>query len=527
MIRALVEKEIRQHGSMIFLFLILINAGMVILQSNRTLAISGGSGFAIVGWMLLVILPLGCLVLGNALIAVEFRQKTQIFLEGLPLPRWKMVTVKYVFGLGVTLLSSLLLLGTAMLAAWRSEALNATFVILLILKSVGWSWFCWSAIFVLSFLGRYRMVIGIAVVLGLIWMQQFGGILVNRFGPFELISDRFAYERSEIPIQELWITVGLVAALTTVGFALALVRDATLATMLSEKMSSREKLVVISLVIAGLMIFGSIAERAEKTDPLDLPDSIDLVIGPVTVSTAAAVVQPTDEERAALQAHADETGATLQAVAEYLKIDKLPPLFLIHRRDLGSGEFQNGDLDSRQGYLLRFNMIKTEPSSPVLRSQIIDKVLDVHQHYRLDSDSRGWIIKGFSHWWPRQGSEKQVDTPTLEQLQLLREIELHADDLIHWKRFRKARGEGFEEGMFAAIGIETISRKDPIACREFLARILGYSAPHDVRASVHDWWYSTPSMVKKVLKMDLRELAQQWTATMQSSESYQFGVPPR
>jgi threonine/homoserine efflux transporter RhtA len=60
--------------------------------------------------------------------------------------------------------------------------------------------------------------------------------------------------------------------LTCLGFALALVRDATLATMLSEKMSSREKLVVISLVIAGLMILGSVAERVEKTDPLDLPD---------------------------------------------------------------------------------------------------------------------------------------------------------------------------------------------------------------------------------------------------------------
>jgi hypothetical protein len=527
MIRALVEKEIRQHGSMIFLFLILINAGMLILQSNQALALSGGSGFAIVAWMLLVILPLGCLVLGNALIAVEFRQKTQIFLDGLPLPRWKMVAVKYVFGLGVTLLSSLLLLGTAILGAWRSEALNTTFIVLLILKTVGWSWFCWSAIFALSFLGRYRMVIGLAVVLGLIWMQQAGGILVNRIGPFELISDRFAYERSEVPIQELWITAGLIAALTCVGFALALVRDATLATMLSEKMSSRERLVVISLVIAGLMILGSVAERVEKTDPLDLPDSIDLVVGPATVSTAAAVSQPTNEERTALQAHADEAAATLQSVADYLKIDKLPPLFLLHRRDLAIGEFQSGDLDSRQGYLLRLNMIKTVPSSPVLRSQVIDKVLDVHQHYRLDSDSRGWIVKGFSYWWPRRDSKEQGDAPALEKWKSYREIELTADDLVHWKRFRKSRGEGFEEGMFAAVGIETLSRKDPNACREFLSGTLGYSAPHDVRASVHDWWYSTPSMMKKVLNMDLRELAQQWRATMQSSESYPFGVPSR
>ena len=71
MIRALVEKELRQHGSMIFLFLILINCGMVILQNNESLSLMGGSPLYIVAWMLFAILPLGCLVLGNALIAVE------------------------------------------------------------------------------------------------------------------------------------------------------------------------------------------------------------------------------------------------------------------------------------------------------------------------------------------------------------------------------------------------------------------------------------------------------------------------
>jgi hypothetical protein len=522
MIRALVEKELRQHGSMIVLFLILINSGMMILQSNTTLAISGGSAFFLLSWMLFTVLPLGCLVLGNALIAAEFRQKTQVFLDGLPLQRWKMVAVKYLFGLAVTQLSAMLLAGTMLVSAWRSEALNSTFLSLIVVKTISWSWFCWAAVFALSFLGRYRLFIGLAVVLGLMWADQACGVLVNRFGPFELIGERFAYERYEYPVNELWMTGGLIAALTILGFLLALVRDATLATMLSEEMSSREKLVVISLGVAGLMIVGSTAERVERTDPLDLPDSIDIELGPVTVSAAAAVSQPTADEGIALRAHADSAAAILREVTDYLKIQKLPPLFLVHRRDFTSNEFQDGDLASRQGYLLRINMLKTPASSSVLRSRIIGRLLNVNQHDRLNSDSRGWILHGFAYWWPRKATSDFSDSLTAEARQEFHETELTEKDLVQWKRFRKSRGEDFDEGMTASVGIESIWQQDAQLCREFLSKTLGYSAPHDVRASIHDWWYSTPYLVKTVLKTDLRDLALKWNNVLHSDEPYRL-----
>lgn len=40
-------------------------------------------------------------------------------------------------------------------------------------------------------------------------------------------------------------------------------------------------------------------------------------------------------------------------------------------------------------------MLTTKPSSQLLQSQVIEKLLDAKQHKRLNSDTRGWILKGF------------------------------------------------------------------------------------------------------------------------------------
>ena len=531
MILALIEKELRQHGAMMFLFLLLSSCGMFLLQSNQLLSLSGGSALYLVAWMLLVILPLGCLVLGNALIAAEFRQKTQVFLDGLPLPRWRMVAVKYLFGLAATQFTSILLLDTMLFTARQSEFIQWPFATLLAVKTVFWSWFCWSAIFALSFLGRYRMVVGLAVVLGLMWAQHEGGVLVNRFGPFELVSERFAFERYDYPVEELGTTGLIAVALTLLGFSLALTRDATLATMLSERMSSREKLVFISLLITGLMVLGAVAERADKVDPLDMPDSVDIADDLVQVSAAAAVTEPREDERSAMQLHAEKAANMIREMAVYLRIKKLPPLFLLHRRDLEKEEFQNGDLDSRQGYLLRLNMLKTQPSSLMLQSQVIEKLLDAKQHMRLNSDSRRWILKGFANWWPRY-STSQPNPLTSEIFAnetefVYGETTIVAKNLVQWKLFRKQLQDESNEGLIAMVGIETIWQQDQAACREFLIGALGYAAPHDFRASIHDWWYSTSYLLRSTVHMELEDLASLWTAALRNKVSFQAESQPQ
>lgn len=526
MIAALFEKEFRQHGSMILLFWMFISIGLYLLRSNYVLSSVGGSGFYLVGWLLFVIFPLACLVLGNALIATEFRQKTQIFLEGLPLPRWKMVAVKYCCGLVVALLTALLPLVMTIASGWDEEGLDGSFLTLILIKTSMWAWFAWSAIFPFSLLGRYRMMVGLTVVLGLVFAQNLGGVPVTRFGPFDLIGDQFAYERFVYPIQSLWITVALIVLFTTAGFAMSLSRDATLATMLAEKMSTREKTAMIALGITGLMIGASLIERVEKTDPLDLPDSVDIVDSAATVSIAAAVAQPTAAEREAMQQHAESAAKLLREAAEFLKIKKLPPLFLVHRRDLDATELEDGEIDSRQGCLVRLNILKTPTTDLTYQSHVIEKLLDANQHYRLNSDSRGWILEGFSHWWPRrkltggpsdsvsQDSSKVTSETTNEQSEVQ---SVTAHDLLHWKKFRKGLPAG-TAGRLAAQNIQALWASDERGCQGFLAAVLGYCAPHDVRATLHDGWYNVPSLVRQHLRTDLRGLAASWNKAVSSAQ---------
>ena len=105
MMRGLLTKELRQHGTTFaFLFLVLLGA-LTLIVGNSLLRRAAGGGFSAVQMLHVTFVPIACLVLGQVLIATEFRQKTQLFLEGLPLPRWRMLAVKFTLGLALLVVS--------------------------------------------------------------------------------------------------------------------------------------------------------------------------------------------------------------------------------------------------------------------------------------------------------------------------------------------------------------------------------------------------------------------------------------
>ena len=82
MMRGLLAKELRQHGfTLAFLFLIVVG-GLVFIGANGMLRRASGGGIAAVQFLHMTFVPLAGLVLGQILIATEFRQKTQLFLLG-------------------------------------------------------------------------------------------------------------------------------------------------------------------------------------------------------------------------------------------------------------------------------------------------------------------------------------------------------------------------------------------------------------------------------------------------------------
>ena len=520
MIRGLLEKELRQHATLILFMLILLTVGLLMLQRTEVLARSMGSEFGMLAWLLLVFLPPSCLVLGNALIAGEFRHRTQIFLEGLPMPRWMMIAVKYVLGLLLLLTVVTALLLSAWWSARGSEAMTSRFAWLLWVKAIGWAWSLWAVFFALAFLGRYRMLVGTLIVGGLMWAQFGMGLLVSRFGPFELIGDRFAYERFVWPWEALGVTAALIVCISVFGFALGLVRDATLASMLSEKMSAREKMTVTALIIVALMVVGSVAERRKNTDPLHLPGAVDVTLRSATVSAAAAVSVPTPEEKAALQKHANAAAEMLASAGDYLGCEVLPPLFLVHRRDFEKGKIESGDLDSRQGYLVRFNLLLNAADDPVLQSHILKKILEVNQHYRLDSDERGWVLDGFAVWWPiREMVESPADLLKLRKhVKKAAKVRLTEKKVMEWLRF-KTDFKPDVAASIAGVSMVVLGESGDEPRRRFLSDVLGYSAPHDFRASLHDAFNGVPSLLRKRTDFEMTSLVQKWSSGLKAKEA--------
>jgi len=507
-IRGILNKEFYQHRLLLLLLPFLIPCGWLLYGGMREFTLSGGSQFYNLSWFLWLFFPLFTLILANAIVADEFRQRTQVFLEGLPVPRLVFLLVKYSLGLLVTLFTAILLLGVTMLLNWFNEGMSARFAGLLLIKTSLWAWFCWSALFAFAFLGRYRFATGFILIFTLMILENQLDIKVSRFGPFALIGEQFAYERFEIPIVPIAYTLGLIAVFTGIGFAFGLFRDANMASMLAEKMSFREKLAVTAMIIGVLFVIVSVVERRKSTEPLYLPGSIDVAYARGTVSVAAAVAAPKDEELDALQRHAKSTSELLNELGEYLGIAGLPKLFLVHRPDFGPGRFELGDLDTRQGVLVRLNAIKTAPDDERWLRMLVRSVLMAHQHNRLDSDTRDWVNTGFAVWWIARKDtveiHKQIDSEEPNEDRVDRE--LHESDLRRWRAYKKEVGESRAEEAAGRLLITLSEKAAPDSLRAFLVQVLGYQAPYDVRATIHDSWYSVRSVLRSKTKLELSDL---------------------
>ena len=517
MIRGLLEKEYRQHSRLTVCILLIMMFGQLALTLNKFLNERGGSSFYMLSKLWFYIVPLVTLALGTAMVATEFRNKTQLFLEGLPMPRWVLLMVKYLIGLGIVLFCTAALLAGAWWNGRNAEVMSGNFCLLLFVKSVAWAWFCWAVCFAHGFLGKYRGWTGVLLISGLFWLQSMGIVSVTHTGPFELISYRFAYERFVWPVDALWVTGALITAMTLAGFALGLIRDGTVAAMLSEKMSMREKIVFTIMMFAAVYSILELKLQENSENSVNLPGAVDFKRGAAIVSAAAAEIDPTPEEQQALNAHATAAGEMLEQVGVYLECKSLPPLYLIHRRDFNKKAECEVNF-RRVG--IRVNLLKVDPGDTGLQTGILKSMLLANQCGRLDSDTRGWVLEGFSTWWPVRAVAKTpadfIKLPDCGEKPVVRT--LCRWDLENWLKTKERMPEA-EQSTSAGIAMIVLGDYGDEPRRRFLAAILGYSAPKNVAATLHDWFHPVGSTFESTTGSDLSSFAQKWTTAIQTEEA--------
>ncbi len=515
MMRGLLEKELRQHGFTLAFLCVLLLGGLVLITGHGPLRRVGGGGFMAVQLLHYTFVPLACVVLGQVLIATEFRQKTQLFLEGLPLPRWRMLAVKFVLGMLSMLAAVGLALGFAWWRARQSEAMTPRFVLLLALKSFGWVWFLYTLCFAHAFLGRYRVMFAVAVVFGMIFATQ-SGLELSAFGPFALVDARFPYERLVMPVQALVLTAALGAGLAALGFVLGLVRDATVAALLAEKMSGREKVFMTLIVFAGTMVGTYVSERHQAAAPVRLPGSVEAQRGVVRVTASAAVDAPSRAETAALQAVAARTADELGALAEYLGCRTFPAIFIVHRRDLDAGDFVNGDLKLTQGVLVRANVMAEGFKEPALHAWLLRQALLAQSAGLAGRERNAWVLDGFVWWWPqsRHGSADALDATVREAALAAMPADFSAPRLRAWYSVRKKLGED-RSRQLAGTGLAVLAeRRGSESNRRFLSSMLAPARHADFRGWFRDVLRSEPARLRAATGWTETDLVREWRAAL-------------
>jgi hypothetical protein len=485
-------------------------AGLGLITGSPRFTRFSGSGLDGLRLLFLTLVPLAGLTLGQVLVASEFRQRTQLFLEGLPLPRWRFIALKYLLGLGVMIGAGAVMLAVISWRVWEREALNLDFVQVLALKGAAWIFFVHALFFTHSFLGRYRWGAAALVILIVLNLSVLG-LAVDQFPPLRLIDSRFAFDRYESPLPDVLWTLGIGSVLAAVGFALGLMRDASVASLLAERMSSREKGFVT--VIALLAVLGSVTvlEKRAKISPVHLPGAFSTLREHVRVTVAAAADRPSAAEVKAMEGLGPRLADDLDALSDYLGIPQLPPIFVVYRRDFAADRFENGGLKHRQGLLVRANPLAEGFREDKLQRWLVKELLLLRSEGRLGLERNAWVLDGLPRWWQSRGSAPRPDAISRELAsEALANAGPSATLLRRWYSVRKAAG-GEQAEHLAASGLQIMEASAGEAkMRLFLSAMLRRAATKDVRTWFREMLHPWPRILRRETGIDSSALVTRW-----------------
>lgn len=477
--RALVGKELHQHWFALLAAGVLGLLLFAILVGTTALRGVAGSPLEGLQHFVQVVIPVLAVLLGGRLVHSEYAARTQLFLEALPLARWQLPVVKYV--LGQVVISGICAAAVAVslgLAGWQERFLDLRLAAIVSLRALSYATCAFSLLFLYGFLGRYRLALFIAAFLGVLFLEESSNLQWSKFGPFALVNATFAYERELVPWTELRITWLLTLGFTGVAFALALVREGSVASLLAQRMSHREKIFTTVLLLSFVWTFTLLSEKTKRT-PFDLVNAFAATNGPVVVKVSAR------GEARALQDLADTLGHELRGVCDYLSRETLPPVFITQREDLDVNRYERGELEQADGVFVQANVLAPGWDTRHFLAWLIRETLIVGTNGRASFEPRRWVLDGFPDFY-LAGPETlpAITNHPVLALRALHGARSGIDPVMtrHWLRFREQVGEEIASAVGWSM-LTTLNRQAGAErCRRFLEVLLGHATPKDVRA---------------------------------------------
>ena len=514
----LLGKELRQH---IVALIVLAVINLIAISLLLATAVGNpllGSMFQLLQSQMWI-LAVSAVILGNRLVVAEYQAQTQLFLEALPLPRWRMFLTKYLVGFLLLMILAAAAFGAVVLSAARTEELTASFLTLLSTRYLLFTWLCYGFFFLTGFLGKYRWGFYGLIVIGIIAINMFTNIELMRAGPMKLVTGDFAFERSQWPTQSLAITGALIAATFTISWLLACVREGSVAGRLGERISYREKMSFI-VVFVGLFFTLMLAGEKRKKLPYD-------ITGATVASHPAITVKITPQDDASQQL-ADRLASDLGAMAEFLDIDKLPPLFVAQRDDLDPDIFQNGYLGGADGIALRTNFTNPDWQYVNFLEHTIGDVLEHRSNGRIKSEQDFWVIDGFCLYWAhlRAGENPAADPLDFQGargnlwLRALHGTESfdgplkHREHILRWFTWHGRVGHNITAGIGWSGLVSLRTKVGDEKFRDFLRASLGRDTPENITTTIRDLITSPEARLEITTGISHKELLTEWNGLL-------------
>ncbi len=511
MTSSLVRKELLQHWWALLLvgLLSLLGIGAVLLLT----VLQGQAGSQLFALRIhATLLAFSALVLGNRLVVAEYSSSTQIFLESLPLPRLRIVLVKYGLGLFIMLLCAGSGLAVAMLAGARTEVYTPRFTGILTARYLCFATFVYSFFFGMGFLGRYRFAAYAIIVAGVALLVRSRDVALHELAPVHLVGATFPFEREVYPVESLVITGGLSLAFLLLAILLAATREGSVSSLLGERMSYRDKISLTALIFGLLAAFFVIDERQVK-EPYQMAGGVTAE----ETRIAEVTVAPTSREARVLAA---DLGKDIDEMADYLGLTAVPPIFLIARPDLDPDQFEHGYLDDAEGVIIRTAFTDPEWRYAQCLERVSGDIIESVTEGRAMKEDRFWVIDGFTLYWPHRGDPgAPLDRDRHLLLRALYGTEILGglrtpDDLRRWFAHQRAVGHEITAGIGWSMLRVLEQKAGPEPAREFMRSVLAAETPKNVFTTLEDLRHPVDERFRDLTGLELGAFLDDWNAEL-------------
>jgi len=496
-LKTLFQKEMKQHFLVLLIFCLLGYAALIINSFVRN---SLSNTFETLRIFIILFVTISAFILSNQLIAREYNAKTQLFLESLPLTRFRMVLVKYVIGLFIMLgIIALSLIITFSYLAIQGKT-DIHIISNIIIKTMGFSLVVYAFFFLFGFLGRYRIPLAIILIFGIMLINSNTTFEFLRFGPVSLVANTFGYERYTIPWSELVQSFVSFGIFSLTAFGLALVREGDITEHISSKMSQREK-IFLSITIIGILFIIITMEEKKSKEAFKLVDSYNFEYGSVNIKMTF-----TDTlSRGAGKKLCEYSAKELNHVSDFLGLSYVPDIFLIERLDLDTDQYEKGKINKAEGVLFRINFNHNDWDSLQFLSELIKEIIINYSDERVLLERNKWIIDGFPNYWLSRNYDSGKNTLWLRAAAGKKLLNSKLE-LKKWNLVKKKVGEDVSNSIAWSLFKILEQRVDSTAFQKFLSLTLAKRIPKDFRAILFYKEYYCDNLMPDLFKIDHSDL---------------------